>query len=502
MKDPAKRLLLVDNDPQFVELARRELLTRGYLVAEALDGLEGIEKALQEPPDIAVVDLVMPRVGGREVVSFMRQNPYLSSIPIILLSGVLVENRSETDSLDVDLVLSKGSLAETIPLLLSGIEKLTNGPRGTREAIVKRNFQARTQVSELLEIRRDLDSRLESVHAGVIDLDPGWRIGYANRRTEEILGLDRVSLIGNEILSIFPKAGVSELQTLLVRVEDETDDVSRAMTVVLPGRAIRTVLTPVRSAGVVRSIVLTLFEIPRHMEVSAQAGRFPHYLCHELRASLLIIEGYLRSLVAKMGDAARSDHEMLLFLARETARLLRLINEASEFDRLISELRDLKVEPLDFLCVAKEAVLAVSLLAEAQGIQINLETAPSLPTVRGNLDKLLQVLYNLLLNSLKFTHSGGSVSVQVEVSGREVVTTVSDTGRGISASRLNEIMTQAQRPELFLPLKGRRIGLGLPIAVQIVRAHGGRFYAESTVGVGSRFSFTLPLEPKSATGTG
>ncbi len=500
MKDPAKLVLLVDNDPPFIEIARRELLTRGYLVAEAFDGLEGIEKALQEPPDIAVVDLVMPRVGGSEVVSFMRQNPYLSAIPIILLSGVVVENRSEMDSLHVDLVLSKGSLAETIPLLLSGIEKLANGPRETKETVVKRNFRARTPVSELLDLRRDLTSLLEGVHAGVVELNPDWRIGYVNRRAEEILGLDRVSLIGSEILSIFPKVGVSELRTLLARFGEERDGQSRAMTVMLPGRAIRTVLTPVRSAGAVRSIVVTLSEVPPHAEVNAQAGRFPQYLCHEMRASLLIIEGYLRSLVAKVSEAARADHEMLLFLARETARLLRLLNEASEFDRLISELLHLEVEPLDFLHVVKEAVLGVSVLAEAQGIQIDLETAPSVPPVRGNRDKLLQVLYNLLLNSLKFTPYGGSVSIQVSVSRREVVTTVVDTGRGISAGGLNEIMAQAQRPELFLPLKGRRIGLGLPIAVQVVRAHGGRLFAESTVDVGSRFSFTLPLEPQGRVG--
>jgi CheY-like chemotaxis protein len=70
-----KRVLLIDDDQRFVQAIARELLIHGYRVEEAADGLEGIAKAMHEPPDIAVVDLIMPRVGGGEVVSFFRQNP-------------------------------------------------------------------------------------------------------------------------------------------------------------------------------------------------------------------------------------------------------------------------------------------------------------------------------------------------------------------------------------------------------------------------------------------
>jgi histidine kinase len=128
-----------------------------------------------------------------------------------------------------------------------------------------------------------------------------------------------------------------------------------------------------------------------------------------------------------------------------------------------------------------------------QGIEVSYRGPGLAPKVWGHHDKLLQVLYNLLLNALKFTPHGGCVWVEVAVSEHEIAATVADTGRGIAPQELAEIMAQAQRAELFLPQKGKRVGLGLAIAHQIVRAHRGQLTAESKVGVGSRFSFTLPL---------
>jgi histidine kinase len=175
---------------------------------------------------------------------------------------------------------------------------------------------------------------------------------------------------------------------------------------------------------------------------------------------------------------------------------LRLVGDASAFDRAMRELPDVDMEPVEFLNVIKDAVSGVTALAVSHGIEVNVKAPTDLPKVWGNHDKLLQVLYNLLLNALKFTPRGGAVGVEVQVTDGEIETAVVDTGRGIPSDELKEILAQAERPELFLPLKGRRIGLGLSIAFQIVRAHRGRVSAESKVGAGSRFSFTLPLRPE------
>src|SRR5262245_37559015 len=78
-----RRVLLVDDDRQYRQALTRELLRHGYRVEEAEDGLEAIDRAILDPPDVAIVDLIMPRIGGREIVALFRQNPFLAAIPVI-----------------------------------------------------------------------------------------------------------------------------------------------------------------------------------------------------------------------------------------------------------------------------------------------------------------------------------------------------------------------------------------------------------------------------------
>ena len=497
-----KRVLLIDDDQRFLQALARELLVHGYRVEEAADGLEGIQKALQEPPDIAVVDLIMPKVGGGEVVSFFRQNPYLGSVPVVLLSGVLIESSPVVDSIDADFVLTKGPFAETSRILLNALEKLGDRPRGGKEVITQPGIHERRQVVELLRIKRDLASVLEGAAVGILELDREGRIGYANTRAEELLGIGRASLVGNEILSVFPKAGLADFQTLLSRFDGDPGPMSRGMTSVIEDRTIRTVLTSAWNEGARQSVVMTLVEIASEAEAQNRPGRLLQYLYHEMHASLLMIEGSLRSLAGRslvdpaggLPASPGSDPAATLsFLAQESARLLRLLGDASKFHRALRELPEIEMEPIDLLSVIKDSISGITALAVPQGIEVSYRGPSLAPKVWGHHDKLLQVLYNLLLNALRFTPRGGCVRVELSAGERELMTTVADTGSGIAPAELTEIMTQAQRAELFLPQKGKRVGLGLSIAHQIVHAHRGQLTAESKVGAGSRFSFTLPL---------
>jgi len=493
-----KRVLLIDDDRHFLQGLARELLGHGYRVEEAADGLEGIGKAMHEAPDIAVVDLIMPRVGGSEVVAFFRQNPYLASIPIVLLSGVVIESASAVSSIEADYVLPKGPFAETSRLLLSALDKLSAGASAGKRVVTQPGIRERRQVVELLRIKQELGSVLEGAAAGIIELDAAGRIAYANARAEELLGIGRASLIGTELLAVFPKAGRVNFQTLLSRFDTDLGPASRGMTSVVEDRSVRVVLTSLWSEGARRSIVVTLVEVASQAEAQDRPLRLLQYLSHEMRSSLLMIEGSLRSLASREvaeqespGPSADAT-PTLPFLAQEVGRLLRLLGDATKFHRALRELPNLEMEPLDLVSIIKDSISGVTALAVPQGIDVSFRGSSAIPKVWGNHDKLMQVLYNLLLNALKFTPHGGSVWVEVAVSDREITATVADTGQGMAPGELREIMAQAQRAELFLSQKGKRVGLGLAIAHQIVRAHRGQFMAESTEGVGSRFSVTLP----------
>ena len=328
---------------------------------------------------------------------------------------------------------------------------------------------------------------LEGAAAGILELDTAGRVAYGNARAEELLGIGRASLVGTEILSVFPKSSLASFQTLLSRFDADAGPASRGMTSVIEDRSIRTVLTSVWSEGARRSIVVTLVEVASEAEAQNRPGRLLQYLAHEMRSSLLMMESSLRAL----GDAAPA-----AFLAQEAARLVRLLDDASKFHRALREPPEIEKEPIDIVGVIKDSLSGITALAVPQGIEVSFRAPSASPRVWGHHDQLLQVLYNLLLNALKFTPRGGRVRIELVVSDREVVTTVADTGPGIPAEELREILTQARRAELFLAQKGKRVGLGLAIAHQIVHAHRGQLTAKSTVDSGSRFSFSLPLVPE------
>jgi signal transduction histidine kinase len=248
-------------------------------------------------------------------------------------------------------------------------------------------------------------------------------------------------------------------------------------------------------AGARHGLVVTLTEMTARLDDQSRPTRLLQYLAHEMRASLLIMEEHLRGLAAEAAAAAAPANELapaLGFLGQEASRLLRLLGDASQLHRTLREVTDLEVEPVDLVGVVKDAISGVTALAVPQGVEVSYRGPAAAPKVRADRDRLLQVLYNLLLNALRATPGGGAVRVELETSGPEVVTAVVDSGHGLAPAALSEILVKAQRPELFLPERDRRTGLGLSIAHQIVRAHGGRMIAQSAPGAGSRFGFALP----------
>jgi signal transduction histidine kinase len=179
--------------------------------------------------------------------------------------------------------------------------------------------------------------------------------------------------------------------------------------------------------------------------------------------------------------------------------------------RLIADLLDVtRLEGGKRLPIEPEQVQAAELLEEAKELfraqatvaQVSMEyhCDKTLPPVHADRHRVLQVLSNLIGNSLKFTPPGGRITVSAKLREDEVLFSIADTGPGIPREHLSDIFSpywQAKRTERL------GAGLGLPIAKGIVEAHGGRIWVESEQGQGTQFYFTLPLqtpaEPEPAT---
>lgn len=234
-------------------------------------------------------------------------------------------------------------------------------------------------------------------------------------------------------------------------------------------------------------------ELGRLEEGRKRLVRLLYVAGHDLKAPLAAVQSYMAVLLE--GYAGELPPESRKIVERSSVRALEMIELISdimdvsrlEAGQLIREMKETPLEP-----VIKSSLEVVASQAAQKGIDIKQEFTQPLPSVRGDELRLLQMLNNLLVNAVKYTPSGGSVTLRVRGMPQEVLIEVIDTGIGIppqDLSRLFEEFFRASNAE------GPGTGLGLSIVKRIVEAHGGRVWLESPcaeTGKGSKFSVILP----------
>lgn len=174
---------------------------------------------------------------------------------------------------------------------------------------------------------------------------------------------------------------------------------------------------------------------------------------------------------------------------KDAQRLNRLVTDVVDLDRMESGRMSLQPVDVDLNAIIAEAVAHIGPDAPAHPVRLELEVG--LSTVSGDRDKLTQVVSNLLSNAIKFAPGGGEVVIRSRSGARLAHVTVQDHGPGIPAEALEEVFERYSRLGSTQPIQG--IGLGLPIVRQIAELHGGTSWAESELGVGSTFHFTVPF---------
>ena len=169
--------------------------------------------------------------------------------------------------------------------------------------------------------------------------------------------------------------------------------------------------------------------------------------------------------------------------------LLALINDVLDLAKVEAGRLELRLEPFDVGVAVNELLNGVRPLADKKGQRLSAD-APSLVVVADR-GRFRQILYNLLSNAIKFTPTGGEIHVAAEERDGSVHLTVADTGVGIAPADLTAVFEEFRQVGSERDREGGT-GLGLALSRRLVEAHGGQIDVESTLGVGSRFSFWLP----------
>lgn len=223
---------------------------------------------------------------------------------------------------------------------------------------------------------------------------------------------------------------------------------------------------------------------------------FLAHVSHELRTPLNAILGWSRLLVTGL-DAERS-RRATETVQRNAAVMVKLIDDLLDVSRMMGGRMRLDAVAVDLALLIERAIDSVRLAAEAKGVALASHLDSHSP-VLGDAERLQQVIWNLLTNAVKFTPSGGQITVTLRSTTESVMIDVADTGRGMSSSSLAHIFDAFWQEHRGPVAGGRGLGLGLAIARNIVALHGGKIEASSEgEQKGSTFTVTLPIgEPAS-----
>ncbi len=218
-------------------------------------------------------------------------------------------------------------------------------------------------------------------------------------------------------------------------------------------------------------------------------------LAHEMRTPLTSIKGYSTALL--MEDVAfepTTQREFLQFIDEECDTLQNLIHDILESSIIDAGLLKLELQPV-LLPRLVQGVID-DMARRAEGCRFVVDLPDRLPVVEADPERITQVLRNLLDNAIKYSPGGGLIIVRAEAQPTEVMISVADQGVGIAPEHLHQLFEKFFRAKTGLIRNIVGSGLGLPIAHAIVESHGGRIWAESALGQGSTFYFTLPLPEK------
>ncbi len=240
-----------------------------------------------------------------------------------------------------------------------------------------------------------------------------------------------------------------------------------------------------------RHFAANLLDVSERHVVERMKRDFISTVSHELRTPLTSIRGSLGLLASGvMGELPEEAQPVIDVAERNSVRLISLINDILDFDRLESGKMKMQLRPTAMLRVLERSIESISAVALQDGVHIELHCNGAM--VLGDEDRLMQVTVNLLSNAVKYSHRGDTIVVSASVEGPSVEVRVADRGRGIPADLQKNLFSRFERADSSDARSKPGTGLGLAICKAIVEQHGGAIGVASREGMGSTFWFRVP----------
>jgi PAS domain S-box-containing protein len=504
------RILVVDDNADMRAYLRRLLQSRWTVdVAEHADA--AVERVRRQPPDLVLVDVMMPGRDGLALVRELRAAPDTRELPIIVISARAgEESRIEGLESGADEYLVKPFSPRELLVRVEAQVALARGRR-ERAELLAREHEARVEAELQKQHLHDLFMQAPTLIA--VLRGPDFVVELANEGVCRAWGHTQEAILGRPLLEVLPELHGQIFEPLLHSVYATGATQEGRETPCVFSRDDGTsetlyfnfVYTPFRGAdGRVAGVFVIASDVTDQVKARQQledlrraaegANRakdeFLAMLGHELRNPLSPIVTALQ--LMKLRDDGTNRERTVI--ERQVAHLIRLVDDLLDVSRIARGKVELKIELVEMSEIIVKAIEMASPLLEQRAHTLALDVPRRGVPVRGDATRLAQVVSNLLTNAAKYTPAGGRISVGVERVGEIVVLRVHDNGIGISPDVLAHIFDLFVQERQGLDRAHGGLGLGLTIVRNLVNLHGGSVSARSEgMGKGSEFIVRLPI---------
>ncbi|MFZ2463436.1 MAG: cell wall metabolism sensor histidine kinase WalK [Caldibacillus thermoamylovorans] len=338
--------------------------------------------------------------------------------------------------------------------------------------------------------KRKLSSILKFMTDGVISTDRKGRIILINEAAEQMLNVTRETVISENIIDVLELGDKYSLKDLTQEQNSVILDLS-TNAVPLIVRVNFSIIQ--KETGIMNGLIVVLHDITEQEKIERERREFVANVSHELRTPLTTMRSYLEALT----DGAWMDKDIapqfLKVTQNETERMIRLVNDLLVLSKMDSKDYQLRKEWINFPKFLDHIIDRFE-MAKEKNVHFSRDYLNEPILVEIDQDKITQVLDNIISNALKYSPSGGTITVKFVVFHDSLEVKISDQGVGIPKQNLHRIFDRFYRVDKARARHIGGTGLGLAIAKEMVEAHNGHIWATSIEGKGTTIHFTLPYD--------
>jgi two-component system, OmpR family, sensor histidine kinase VicK len=339
--------------------------------------------------------------------------------------------------------------------------------------------------------RRKLSSVLSYMTDGVIATDRRGRVIVINEPAAKMLGVSRETVLSEPIVSLLDLDDMYTFEELLEINDSIILDYSTKHNPYIL-RANLSVIQ--KETGFVNGLITVLHDITDQEKIDAERREFVANVSHELRTPLTTMRSYLEALADGVMNDPEVGPQFLNVAQTETERMIRLVNDLLQLSKMDSRDYRLSKEWVDFTKFFNRIIDRFEMTKE-ENVQFTRILPRKSLFVEIDVDKLTQVLDNIISNALKYSPEGGEVTFTVVEEEGKITISIKDEGIGIPKDNIGKVFDRFYRVDKARTRKLGGTGLGLAIAKEMIMAHGGTIWAASEEGKGTQIIFTLPYEP-------